>query len=153
MLADIYFNNKSFKDSMKHYQRYLKLKPEDHQARGRYASALTFLSRFDEAVSELKSVIKKDPHNFHAYAYLSITYSQMKKMKEAHKAGNKALELAPSEEARNRFASYLVSIGGAPKDTNKKPEPVEEMPQVIAARVIINHVRSNPIAGPKIRSL
>ena len=149
MLADVYFNNKSFKKSIEHYQRYLKLKPEDHQARGRYASALTFMSRFEEAVSELKSIIKKDPHNFHAYAYLSITYSQMKKIKEAHKAGKKALELAPSDEARKRFGSYLVSIGGAaPKDA-KQAEPEEEMPQVVAARVIINHVRANPVAGPK----
>ncbi|MEZ4752998.1 MAG: hypothetical protein R3A13_01645 [Bdellovibrionota bacterium] len=148
MLADIYFNEKSFQKSIDHFERYLKLKPEDHQVRGRYASALTFMSRFKDAESELKQVIKADPKSFHGYAYLSITYSQMNRIDDAYKAGDKALELAPTPEARQRFGAYLKSIGAKVPELENKPNS-EELPKVAAVREVINHIKTSPIAGPK----
>jgi tetratricopeptide (TPR) repeat protein len=109
-MADISFNQQVFNKAADYYARYLGVQPEDHDARARYASALSFSGKSDDAIKELKSVLQKDPKNFNASAYLAITYAQMGKQTDALAAGEKALSLAPNDEARARFTNFLDEV-------------------------------------------
>ena len=141
-LADISFDQQVFTKATGVYERYLALQPADNAARTRYASALTFTQTFSEAETELKKVLTVEPQNFQAQAYLSITYSQMGATQAALDSGKRALEIAPSDEARARFKEFLDRVetdqGSAPSDSPKEPH-----------EKLIAFVRDNPIAGPK----
>lgn len=145
--ADLSFNQRVFDKSVGLYERYLAVAPEDLNARSRYASALAFMQRYSDAVKELKAVLEKDPSNFHASAYLAITYAQMGKQAEAITSGEKALTLAPNDAARARFADFLKNVktpppgGGAPAAGAPTDASVE--PTIVTA------LKNNPVAGPK----
>lgn len=164
MMADLSFDQKAFTKAADFYQRYLKLEPQDLGARARYASTLTFLGRYDESVVELRAVLKEDPKNFPAMAYLAITYAQSGDLPKAKETGNSALALAPSEDARARFSAFVSSLDEAQADQGVSSSPSRNntgQPQsnVPAAEVsgkgiegFIATVRANPVAGPKFMS-
>ncbi|NDC38256.1 MAG: zinc-ribbon domain-containing protein [Proteobacteria bacterium] len=166
-MADISFNQQVFNKAADYYARYLGVQPNDNDARARYASALSFSGKFDDAIKELKGVLKKDPKNFHASAYLAITYAQMGKQPEAITAGEQALTLAPNEEARARFTNFLDEVKRPAKPAAQgEPAPdaanvrgnttaaLSQSPAATgtsgnAAEVLANVVRANSVAGPK----
>lgn len=140
-MADISFNQQVFQKALEFYERYLALQPKDRDARTRYASALTFNGKFKEAEEELKSVLKEDPEDFHALAYLAITYAQQGGRDKALETGAQALRFAPSQEARERFESFLSSLKGADsKASDSSGSGLEALE---------GFIRSNPVAGPK----
>ena len=144
-MADLSFDQQAFAKAVEFYKRYLDIETNDLNARSRYASSLTFLGQFEQALSELNFVLQKDPLNFHAKAYLAITYAQMGDFGQARSKGEEAMRLAPSEEAKARFSQFL--------ETLDKEEP--SLPQGnkdIAYQPIIEHLKNNPIAGPKFKS-
>lgn len=110
MMANLTFNQKVFDKSAEYYKQYLVLRPDDFQARASYASALTFIADFDGALKELDTIIKDHPDYFQALAYKTITLSQMGKTAAAIEYGKKALQQAPSKEAKERFSSFLNSL-------------------------------------------
>lgn len=142
--ADLSFNQQVFDKAIGLYERYLAVQPDDLSARARYASSLAFVQRYPDAVAELQSVLKKDPANFHAAAYLAITYAQMGNPNEALATGERAMKLAPNEEARARFADFMKTVksDGAAKGVPASSAPVREP-------AVVTFLRSNPIAGPK----
>lgn len=117
-MADISFNQQVFSKASEYYARYLALQPRDHDARARYASSLSFGAKFDDAIKELKAVLKEEPKNFHASAYLAITYAQMGKKADALSAAEIALPLAPNDEARARFSNFIQELKKDPKDSS-----------------------------------
>ena len=139
--ADLSFNQQVFDKAIGLYERYLVEQPEDLGARSRYASSLAFVQRYPDAVKELQAVIAKDPANFHALAYLAITFAQMGNQKEALTTGEKAMKIAPSDEARARFADFLKTVQGEAPAGGQAPTSKD--PEVVA------FLRNNPIAGPK----
>jgi len=128
--------------------------PEDNDARARYGSSLAFIGKFDSAFEELQTVLSADPDNFHAHAYMAIAYTQMGDNKLALSSGERALELAPTEEARARFSAFYKEI--QEKDIQvKQPEPLPgttrgtpSLPPQFAK--VVKFVRGNPVAGPKL---
>lgn len=155
MMADLSFDQRAFTKALDFYERYLKIDPEDLGARSRYASTLTFLGRYDESVAELGKVLASDPKNFPALAYLAITYAQKGEILKAKAIGGDALKLAPSDDARARFSSFVSSLdqaaeGGQSQSANSASAPA---PAASAAQgglaSFIETIRSNPVAGPK----
>lgn len=151
LMADVSFDQKAFTKALDFYNRYLEVAPDDLGARARYASTLTFLGRYDDSVSELEKVLKIEPKNFPAKAYLAITFAQKGDIRRAKLIGEEALVLAPSEEARARFSSFVssldgtssnIGVGGAPTE-NRGAEPERGLQGFITA------LRLNPVAGPK----
>lgn len=132
-LADLSFDERVFDKSKEFYVRYLTKNPDDHSARAKYGSTLTFLGELDQAEKELRTVIKKEPKSFHAHAYLAIALSEKGDLKEAKKIGDIALELAPKPEARERLAAFLQSLA-TPQD------PLS---------LFYQKLKQNPVAGPK----
>lgn len=109
-LADVRFTVKDFAKAAELYRSILTIQPDNQKVRGRLASALTFLGEFEPAIDELKAIIAANPESFQGYAYLAITYAQMNKIEEARATGKQAVELAPNEEARQRFEAFLESL-------------------------------------------
>ncbi len=142
-LADISFAQQAFTKSAEFYGKYLALNPNDLAAKSKHASSLTFLGKFDQAVSELKEVLAKQPNDFHALAYLAITYAQMGKREEAMRTGNKAIEAAPTQEAKERFRGFLDSIANDEKAESSAPQANTTQEKISSV------IQSNPIAGPK----
>lgn len=131
MMANLSFNQKIFEKSALYYKRYLTVVPDDFEARSSYASSLTFLGKFDEAIKELDTVTKKNPNYFQALAYKTIALAQMGKTDEALKLGKVALAKAPSDEARDRFAQFVNSIAPANEDA------------------VTGFVKNHQVTGPK----
>jgi tetratricopeptide (TPR) repeat protein len=158
MMADVSFDQRAFTKALDFYERYLKIDPNDLGARSRYASTLTFLGRYDESISELNAVLKTEPKNFPAMAYLAITYAQKGDIATAKKVGGDALAVAPSEDARARFSSFVSSLD-APQGEEPAPklgdantlQQAETVPAGIGA--LEGALRANPVAGPKFFAL
>jgi tetratricopeptide (TPR) repeat protein len=160
MMADLSFDQKAFTKALDFYERYLSKEPEDLGARSRYASTLTFLGRYDEAVAELGKVLNREPQNFPALAYLAITYAQKGEILKAKAIGTDALSVAPSEDARARFSSFVSSLepgvtGNQPQQPASAQPAASAQPGVAAkddspsVASFIKVVASNPVAGPK----
>ena len=139
-IANISFNQKVFDKAAEYYTRYLSYKPNDLAARSRYGSTLTLMGKADDAVNELQSVLKVEPNDFHATAYLAIAYRELGDEENLDTVAKRALALAPSEEARTRLRDYLA------KPVTRKAVPSSSD---ISLPAVVAYVRSNPIAGPK----
>jgi len=148
-MADLSFNQQVFDKATGYFERYLEIEGGDLAARSRYASSLSFLGRYDDAIGQLKNVLERDPANFHATAYLAITYAQMGNRADAITLGESALKLAPSDDARARFGQFLEEV------KVKTSEPADKSPPTQAAAAkpgedpVTTRVRASPIAGPK----
>lgn len=158
MMADVSFDQRAFTKALDFYERYLKIEGDDLGARARYASTLTFLGRYDQSISELNSVLKADPKNFPAMAYLAITYAQRGDVPKAKQVGSTALSLAPSDEARARFSAFVSSLDAAHADSVASDSPQRgapgassQEPESSAGGVsgFIQAIKQNPVAGPK----
>jgi tetratricopeptide (TPR) repeat protein len=155
MMADVSFDQKAFTKAQEFYERYLKLEPDNHGARARYASTLTFLGQYDKSVAELNSVLKQDPKNFPAMAYLSITYAQQGDLLKAKETGAAALNMAPSDEARARFSAFMTNLEAQAGATSVRgnvtaPEAGQGAPTAAAGVAsFVAQVKNNPVAGPK----
>jgi len=154
MMADVSFDQKAFSKALDFYERYLSLEPDDLGARSRYASTLTFLGRYDDSVVELGKVLAREPENFPAMAYLAITYAQKGEILKAKAIGNDALRVAPSDDARARFSTFVSSLDqGAAKQQSQQATGAQLTPAAddVSSPVtsFIMVVQANPIAGPK----
>ena len=151
MMADVSFDQRAFTKAQDFYKRYLQLKPTDHGARARFASTLTFLGKFEESITELDSIIRQDPKNFPAMAYLAITYAQKGDVARAKEVAASALDVAPSQEAKARFSSFVASLDS--ESQNPKPENERGGTSNSAATGpesdVVLAIKNNPIAGQK----
>jgi cytochrome c-type biogenesis protein CcmH/NrfG len=153
LMADVSFDQKAFTKALDFYKRYLEVSPEDLGARARYASTLTFLGQYDDSVGELEKVLQVEPKNFPAKAYLAITYAQKGDIKTAKAIGDEALALAPSDEARARFSSFVSSLSSVESGESGQAPKVGQRNSGAASGGIegfVGEVRENPVAGPKL---
>lgn len=138
LLADQYFLLRNFEGAERVYAKHLGEHPDDVEVQARYASVLTFLDRFKEALRILEGVLHKNPEDFHALAYTAITYSQMGNVTSAKEFGEKALKVAPTEEARSRFSQFLEALDNQASTASSG-----------VASALEKVLSENPIAGPK----
>jgi len=154
-MADISMNQQVFDKAVDYYSKYLKAVPGDKLARARFASALAFTGKSDDAVNELNAVLKEEPTNFPALAYLAVTYAQMGQKPKALEVGARALTSAPSEEARARFSSFLDSVKNESETPVAAPDAKTELAFAGAKETtpglqgVEDFIRANEIAGPK----
>lgn len=68
--------------------------------------------RYDEAISKLLEVVRRDPKSWNAYLYLARSYVAKSSWADALTSGRKALELAPSSaEVVPVLAEALLGAG------------------------------------------
>jgi tetratricopeptide (TPR) repeat protein len=156
-MADISLNQQVFEKAVEYYARYLAVQPSDALSRARYASALAFTGESEQAILELEGILKDQPENFHALAYLAVTHAQAGSIDKAREVGTRALQVAPSDEARERFNGFLASLGSsasAPPEVRGSGGPqVQNLRGGAGSDSSVNavaeHVRNNEVAGQK----
>jgi tetratricopeptide (TPR) repeat protein len=109
-LADLYFNTKQFDKAENYYRQIIDKGDKSQEMRGRLASALSFQGKYDESIKVLNDILTDSPNSFQGLAYLAITHAQMNQKEKALEYGNKALQFAPSAEAKVRFLSFLKKL-------------------------------------------
>lgn len=119
-MAELAFEQRIFDKSSQFYERYLKLSADDHAVRTRYASALTFSGKADQALKELDLVLEAEPNNFQALAFSAIAHQESGQKEKAQTLLAKAITLAPSDEARDRLLKFSQSL------TNKESGPTAQ---------------------------
>ena len=151
-MAEISFQQQAFAKSAEFYEKYLVLVPEDIDIRARYASSLSFVGKFDQSLAELGKVLSVKPDHFHALAYSAVTYAEMGNKQKAREVGEKALQSAPSDEAKKRFQNFLNSLDrkeSAPTEsTAAKSAGAQTELEGIPGEVVAL-VKNNPVAGKK----
>lgn len=147
-MAEISFQQQAFAKSAEFYEKYLAQVPEDIDIRARYASSLSFVGKFDQALGELNRVLVVKPDHFHALAYSAVTYAEMGNKTKAKEIGTKALQGAPNQEARERFQNFLTSLD---KQGSAAPQKITAADSDIggAAGEVIASIKNNPVAGKK----
>ena len=154
-MAELSFQQRVFDKALEYYQRLMSVRPEDLDIRMRYASVLTLIGQGEKAEVELRTVLAKRPDEFAANAYLTLALAQKGQIAAAKKSAEKALKLAPSEEARREFAPFIERLNKTPEGTRIGPEadkaaPPQPSPSAAAIDSVIDtFFKSNPVAGPK----
>jgi tetratricopeptide (TPR) repeat protein len=150
-LADVSFDQRVFDKAVEYYRKYLEVLPDDMTIRARYASALSFVGKPDDAMHELQAILARDPNNFQAHAYLSIAYSQKGERELAKQAGEKALSLAPSPEAKERLGQFLTSLDASTQQTAQSTAPAAAPQQAGAGPdAFTQWLKQHPVLGPKV---
>lgn len=166
LMGDVSFEMQAFTKALDFYKQYLDVRPDDDSTRARYASTMTFLGRADEARQILEGVVDRNPSSFQAHAFLALAFAQLGDVEQVKAQGEKALALAPNEEARLRLGTFLQSFeaklasgelstgASASGGDASSGETTSEKPSAAGSSGSIQlgeYLAGNPIAGPKIR--
>ena len=147
-LADISFDQMLFQDAARLYKEALTVRQKDPEIRARYASALTFLKEYDQAIQELVTLTNEYPRFFKGHAYLAISYAQKGEKEKALFHGNEALELAPHKEAKERFAVFLESLKN--KESASSPQKRTSSQQESDEQFLQQTLSKHEIIAPKL---
>lgn len=82
-MANLSYDRQVFSRAVDFYRRYLALKPEDLNARIKYAIALGSAGNSDEAIAEYQDIIAKEPDNIAAYIELAALFAKLDKKTQA----------------------------------------------------------------------
>ena len=154
LMGDISFDMEAFTKALEFYQRYLEIRPDDDATRARYASTLSFVGRGDEGVVMLQGVIARNPDAFQPQALLMLAYALQGDREKMIAQSEKALALAPNEEAKARLNTLLTRVtsnqrgAGAPPQSAAGSAPIESQPPAVQ---LGKYLKDNPVAGPKIQ--
>lgn len=153
-MANISFNQRAFDKAAEYYDRYLKLVPDDTDARSNRASALGFLGEHERAISELDAVLAKEPNNFQAIAFKAVTYAGMGNYAQATAIGKQALKIAPNDEARARLQDFLDKVTAAPSAPTSEAVPAGSSASAtsgasVGVPALTAKLKAHPIAGAK----
>lgn len=162
-LADISFNQQIFSKAAELYQRFLALRPNDLEVRTRYGSALMFQGEFDRSIEQQNQVLKTDPKNFQATAYLAIATGQKGDIASARKIAERAIAVAPNEEAKTKLQAFIASLDKrpaasmmTPSEQNPRPETGAVVPNASTQRsssAFEQALLNNPVAGRKVEAI
>ncbi|MDZ7638632.1 MAG: tetratricopeptide repeat protein [Bryobacterales bacterium] len=94
-LASAYEQVRDFNNAATVYKKVLDLNPEEPEVMKRYAQALLFADKLDEARAVFESITSKKPDDVESFLRLSQIYRQQGRFDAARAANEKAKELAP----------------------------------------------------------
>lgn len=108
-LGNIAYDEQNREKALEYYNQYLALKPDDAEVRTDLGTMLFETGDRDGALREFKAVIEKNPQFFQAYFNLGIVYEA-----EGDRAGakvqlEKARELAPQENIKERIGALITA--------------------------------------------
>jgi tetratricopeptide (TPR) repeat protein len=149
VLADISFEQRLFQKAVQYFEAYVGVRPDDLAARARYASSLSFVGQTERSIQELNDLLVVDPKNFQGLAFLAIAYAQKGERTTARIIGEKALAVAPHQEARDRLQAFLNKLDQ--EDVKAQPSAQQPQQKEMAglAQSFVDALKSNPVAGSK----
>ena len=111
-LEILYKRNEMAVDQVDVYLKYLRLNPEDTQAKFKLGKQYYDIGEHEEAERVLAELIEMDPDNVEAYFYLGRCSLSMEKSREAIDAYKKVIELEPDNiKGYAELASAYNEIG------------------------------------------
>jgi tetratricopeptide (TPR) repeat protein len=91
--------------------RLIELHPDDARLRYERATVLMQLRQWLDAVAELKLVVASQPEDSRAWFNLAAAQQELGRLADARQAWDRAIELAPTAEARARRGEVLLDLG------------------------------------------
>jgi tetratricopeptide (TPR) repeat protein len=145
------------------YEHYLSRKPDDPEVRTDLATMLLSSGASDAAIAQYKRVLEANPDFFEANFNLGVAYGNSNNP-AARATLDKALKLAPDDQARNRVTQMIASLGAASAaggsefadgaSAPSQPAAPDSQPSPTNFREAIEHVmRDLPVAGDKVESV
>ncbi len=118
-LADVYADNNQFDKSIETYKKYFSMNPGDNRTPMIFINKLYYSKKYNEALSEIPSLLKKDTTNYFYYKMASFCYYDLKDYKNAYLQFNKYLNFAKAENitASDYLAGSKIILSG--NDTAK----------------------------------
>lgn len=178
-LGNIAYDRQDRAKAIEYYEKYLAAKPEDPEVRTDLGTMLFESGDVERSISEFKSVIAKNPEFFQAYFNLGIVYEAQGDREAARAQLEKARELAPDPNVKQRigalitaaergvpfteaaeaFAAQQAQAAGAPATGGAAvagpgpaagPGAAGAPPPDTFAASVEQVFRGNPVAGPKV---
>lgn len=110
----VYFFQQHYGESLQHFDRALKIKPNFMEARNNHARTLIELERYDQAINELKIVIRDltYPDPAKAWVNMGVAYFRKKDFASARDRFSKAVQIDRNNcLAVNYFGRALYELG------------------------------------------
>jgi tetratricopeptide (TPR) repeat protein len=141
------------------YEHYLAHKPDDPEVRTDMATMLLSSGASDAAITQYKRVLEAHPNFFEATFNLGVAYGSSNP-EAARAALDKALKLAPDDQARSRVTQMIASLStpspGGPQiagDAAAQVAPDAQPTPATFRAAIEQNMRDLPIAGDKVESV
>lgn len=115
-LASVYDVSKRYDKALAVYQRYLKITPEDTDARHEMAITLLLLQRFDEAIAEIEHCLKERPGDSQLLTDHGFAYLNKGEPARAEKSLREAVDKAPKNHPAMTFLAQALAAQGRPKE-------------------------------------
>ena len=158
-VGNIDFDQHKYDEAIAAYEHYLSRKPDDPEVRTDLGTMLLSSGSADQAVLEYRKVLETHPNFFEASFNLGIAYGQMNQLDAARTAFEKAKNLAPDADAKNRVTQMLAELSGGAMPSSQAPSQPEKVAMAGSGDAssfkgaMERMLRDLPIAGPKVTSV
>lgn len=126
-LASAYEQVRDFANAAKVYKKVVDLNPEDVDVLKRYAQALLFADKLDEAKKVFESITAQKPDDVESFLRLSQIYRQQGNFEAARSANDKAKALAPDNlEILYNDVNLLDAEGRADEAIDRLKSMIQE---------------------------
>lgn len=124
-LAQGYEQMRDYKLAAETLRRAVQMSPGNTEVRKFFAQSLLASEQYEEALKEFQELAEDDPRDSQPFLQMSRIYRQMRKLKEAREANDKAKELDPNNlDIRFNEVSILDAEG-------KTPEAITVMKELV----------------------
>jgi tetratricopeptide (TPR) repeat protein len=169
-IGNIDFDQRKYDQAIAAYEHYLSRKPDDPDVRTDLGTMYLSTGVGDQAIIQYKRVLETHPRFFEAAFNLAVAYSETNNAGNTRAALEKALQIAPDANARDRVNRLLASLDN-PNNTapaqdsataaNAPPISQGSNPSQAANAADTGTYRGAmeqmlhdlPIAGPKVQSV
>lgn len=121
-MIDTYRDNKQWQTATTVAEEAAKKYPKDRSIQMALASQMADTGKPDEAIADVKAMLKGNAEDREVYVELATIYSRQKKWPEAEESINKAIELSTQQEDKD----YAMFVAGSIYERQKKYELAEE---------------------------
>ncbi|WP_396600469.1 tetratricopeptide repeat protein [Algibacter sp. R77976] len=108
-LANLYYQNKDFKNAELAFKTIIKQEPKFGQTYYSYGLLLAELNRYGEAILQMQEAIKLMPENTRIYYNISLLYNKLNDLKNAEAYVLKGLKIEANNESLLYMLAYLYS--------------------------------------------
>jgi tetratricopeptide (TPR) repeat protein len=127
-IGDIYRSIGLFAFAIDEYRKALMLNPTYLDIRTKLGQALRENGRVNDALEQLKEVLRKKAAYSPALIQIGVTYYTMDRIVDAKKAWKKALEHEPDNEYAKMYLRLCQAMQNATRMTSKKPAATKKTP-------------------------
>lgn len=134
--------------ALEYLPKYLKLRPDDIQAKTDYAYALVSAERSKEGEAVLTDILEVEPQFVPALMTLAYLKRKAGFRQEAQETAFQALAASEDESIRKRISSFIAEDS---EDGDSQGEvKTDSVDSLLPAQVITGYFKEHPIVSPKL---